>query len=171
MRSSLTSQATRRALLTAACISAPSFLPSRAAAVIKGLEDNSLQPFDSAPLTNLAMPSINVPGQQAVSLSNFFSRGQYVVLWIFPEDTLLPLERKNNELEARNFQKLKSEFDDLDCVVLGCTSQPLSRLRSAILGFSQAVSSAPHRLSAHAFESHLLAARSLCSRRGALYHS
>ena len=137
MRSPPTLSTRRAALLAAALASSRTWapLPAHADAAdfgrLKGLEDTSLQAFDKVPLAGLQLPCVNFAGKQSLSLSDYFSRGQYVVLWIFPEDGI-GLETKNNELEARNFEKLKSEFDDLDAVVLGCSSQPLSRLRELV---------------------------------------
>jgi len=131
---------TRRALLALAATSSLPPLGSRAALAatsfedltrLKGLEDKSVQQYDLAPLTGLQRTCLSAAGKQQSSMADYLAKGQYVVLWIFPADEI-GLERSNNELEARNFQKLKADFDDLDAVVLGVTSQPEKRVRELI---------------------------------------
>ena len=116
----LTMLASRRALLTAALASRslPS-LPARAAEwSIKPPADTSVYTFDTAPKLSLQLDCLNVAGKQQVSIGDFLARQQYVVLWFFPSD-----DPTNNEIEARNFQRARAEFDDLDAVVLGCSEQ------------------------------------------------
>lgn len=121
----------RRTLLAAALAAPAVEFPQAAHGVIKGLEDKSVQQYDRAPLTGLPRDCLNVAGKKQASLEDFLSKGLYVVLWVFPEAGL-GLERSNNELEARNFQKMQKEYADLDAVALGITSLPAKNVQELI---------------------------------------
>ena len=87
--------------------------------------DVLLRERDRAVMLDFPLDCLNVKGRTQVSLSDFLKDGKYVVLFFFPDDSM-HLEDANNEREATNFERTRSEFDELDAVVLGCSAQRLA---------------------------------------------
>ena len=88
--------------------------------------DILLRERDRAVMLDFPLDCLNVKGRTRVSLSDFLKDGKYVVLFFFPKDDSMHLEDANNEREATNFERTRSEFDELDAVVLGCSAQRLA---------------------------------------------
>ena len=78
-------------------------------------KDTTLYKYDAAPLQQASFDCLNVKGASRISLSDFTKAGKYVVLWMYPEDTL-GIEAANNEQEALSFQKLLQDGKALPAI-------------------------------------------------------
>ena len=78
----------------------------------------SLRSADKGPEAGSVAPefTLNSQGQESVSLKDF--RGKWVVLYFYPKDFT-----NGCSVEAHNFQRDLSEYENRDAVVLGVSTQ------------------------------------------------
>lgn len=93
-------------------------------------KDTTLYELDVAPKLESRFACINCGERQQISLADFIKDGKYVVLWFFPLNGLASF---NTDKEATNFEKLKKDFDDIDAVLLGCSSESTKKLREELI--------------------------------------